>query len=178
MFWIVILLIGDFLPQLQIMHKPDGIAYLCKIPWYCSFFHDSFDLNRISSPLYTKTLHTITNLPPYLTDGTTLSVFFPGFCLVYNQKIQIFTHLSTVHFATFSVQLLCFFYHNSFFCLFTFHNTGFFTVDSNTDCCQLKLNSAVNSGAVFLLCILISIIKSLPSAAVVTILAKIIGPCK
>ena len=38
----------------------------------------------------------------------------------------------------------------------------------HTKCCQEKINLAVNSGAVFLLCILLSIIKCLSSAALVT----------
>ena len=84
---------------------------------------------------------------------------------------------------SFNVQFLRFFAYTSLFCLFPFRNEGFlmathllspvdwswlFTVDNHIGQCQEKLNLALNSGAVFVLCLLFSINKDLSLAAVVT----------
>ena len=84
----------------------------------------------------------------------------------------------------FQCTIVMLFAHNSFFCLFTFCNRGFwmatclqistddlgwfFTVWHNIDCFWEEFNSVVNSEAVFLLCLLLSIIMLFASAAVFT----------
>ena len=102
--------------------------------------------------------------------------FLLTYTLSYYQKIQIWTHLSIIYFATLSM--------SSFLPITVFSvylpsvtqvSSGLCTLWVSTDLSwfftQEELNSAVNYRAVFLLYLLLSIIKCLSSAEVVTFCA-------
>ena len=158
-------------------------------------FRDSLDLNKISRPLSPKTpphykqTHQHTwPLEPDTNNLVLLQDFASHRFSANNQSFQIYFHLSTTRFATLSISssyAFFFFVHKIFFFAYLSSVTrdywclcahwarliwvDFFTVESNVDCCQKKLSSVVNSGAVFVLCLLLSVISSLFSAAVVTL---------
>ena len=94
------------------------------------FFHDSCNMNHISSPSSPKAPHTITNSSPCLTDRNTHSSYFFSLSFIYTflllQKVQILT--SSVHNTfcySFNVTFLCFFAYNSLSYIFNFCNRDF-----------------------------------------------------
>ena len=169
---------GEFF---SVMDKLDAVARLCIIKWYYFFFHNSLYLNLIFS---LKTTHTITDPLLCLPVRTTHSSFSLslGFLFIYTlflllkiSNLDSSIHNTFCHF--FNVQFLCFFTHVSIFFLFTFckwgfliamHPYWFFTVESDTSFYPEELSSAANSGTVFILCLLLSIMRCLSSATGVT----------
>ena len=145
------------------------------------FFHDSFDLNQISSPLSrSKYYHTITNAPPYVTVGSMQSSFSisPSFLLTLTSNYQKSSNLfSSVHNTFYYILMYTFFVFlpitvfSAYSLFITRHSQSqwtsqFFTAQYDTGFCQEELSLGVDSGEVFLLCCLLSIIKCLFSAAV------------
>ena len=56
----------------SIIYKPDGIACLCKLEWYCSFFMILLTWVKSLVPSPSKHPHTIIDLPLCSTVGNTL----------------------------------------------------------------------------------------------------------
>lgn len=114
------------------------------------FFHDSFDLNQISSPLTTNTPHH--NRPTTMLNcwnSVFLMAFLSYTLSFYYQIIQIWICLSTVHSAILSMSTSYAFLPVTIFSVYSPSITGISwwlcthwaksIVESNTHCCQLSI---------------------------------------
>ena len=155
------------------------------------FFQDYFYLNQMFSPVSTETL------PHHnMLDYTMLNYWNRTFIIQSFSGLS--SHIQSLTIRMFKFGFICFQYivplfHcpivmllstcNCFFCLFTFPKRDFlmvihplnltdlnrlFKVESDSNSCREVLCLAVNSEVVFLLCLLLSKIKYLYSAAFVT----------